>query len=138
MVKFKKLHENAVLPSRVHIHDGGLDITATTKQVTKEYIEYGTGLATHIPEGHVGLLFPRSSVTKTGLMLKNCVGVLDASYRGEIKFRFQDVDRTLPAYEVGQRIGQLVIVPILTHDAEWVDDLPSSSRGSGGYGSTGV
>jgi dUTP pyrophosphatase len=137
MIKFKKLHENAVLPTRANRYDGGLDLTAVSVEVTREYIEYDTGLAVEIPEGYVGLLCPRSSVTKTGLMLGNSIGICDAPYRGPLKLRFKDVDRHLRRYEVGERVGQLVVVPILTHDAVFVDELSDTDRGQGAFGSSG-
>jgi len=138
MVKFKQLKENAVLPTRANAWDAGLDLTATSKEVLPEYIEYGTGVAVEIPTGHVGLLFCRSSVSKKGLVLANAVGVIDSFFTGEIKLRFKDIDRTLDTYEVGDRVGQLVIVPIVTGDAYWCDTLAESKRGSNGFGSSGV
>ena len=85
---------------------------------------------------HVGLLFPRSSIYKTGMSLTNAVGVIDSGYRGEIMMKFEMTDsRTM--YEVGDRVGQLIIVPYPRIDFELVDELTSTDRGSGGYGSTG-
>ena len=136
-MKFKKLHENAVLPTRSHRFDAGTDLTATEKNVTDAYIEYKTGLAVAIPEGYVGLLCPRSSVTKTGLILGNSLGIIDSGFTGEICLRFKDVNRHLPAYNVGERVGQLVVVPILISEPEFVDELPNSARSSGSFGSTG-
>ena len=86
--------------------------------------------------GFVGLLFPRSSVYKTGLSLCNSVGVLDADYRGEVKFKFNftDIEK---AYKVGDRIGQLVVMPIHIAFLEEVEELSDTSRGTGGWGSSG-
>jgi dUTP pyrophosphatase len=151
-VKFKKLHEDAVLPSYAKYGDAGMDITATSDpiQVHSEsgkeswfYMEYKTGLAVEIPEGYVGLMFPRSSISKSSLLLANCVGVCDSGFRGEICFRFKtdgslgDFSRRA-VYNKGDRIGQLVILPYPTVEAEFVDELSTSERGSGGWGSTGV
>lgn len=81
-IKFKKLSANAVTPTRGTEHSAGLDLTATKVKIVEEkghgYVEYGTDLAFEIPEGHVGLLFPRSSISKTGMILSNSVGVIDS------------------------------------------------------------
>ena len=140
MIKFKALHSDAVLPSRAHPSDAGLDLTAVSYDIneTEGYIEYDTGIACEIPVGCVGLLTARSSITKKDLMLKNSVGVIDSSYRGPIKARFY---RTKPGsrniYARGERIAQLLIVPIKLEDAEFVSELSDTSRSTGGFGSTG-
>lgn len=140
-LKVKKLAENAKLPTRAHDGDAGLDLYATSKQIEKGLIVYGTGLAIEIPYGCVGLLFQRSSVCKTDLMLSNCVGVLDSTFRGEVTFKFRptrDVPlQDLNTYEIGDRIGQLVIVKFDGSEPEFADELSQTTRGTGGYGSTG-
>lgn len=136
-LKFKKLHPEAVLPSYAKPGDAGLDITATSVQVSDKFVQYGTGISVEIPEGHVGLIFPRSSVTKQDLMLKNSVGVIDAGYRGEIMFRFKSVKPHEMHYEIGDKIGQLIVLPIPTMNPVFVDDLSDTERGDGGFGSTG-
>lgn len=136
-LKFKKLHPEAVLPSYAKPGDAGLDITATSVQVSEKFVQYGTGLSVEIPEGHVGLIFPRSSVTKQDLMLKNSVGVIDSGYRGEISFRFKSVKPHEAHYEIGDKIGQLIVVPIPTMEPVFVDELSDTERGDGSYGSTG-
>ena len=139
-VKIKRTHPDAVIPSYAKDGDAGLDLTATTISQHSGYTEYGTGICVEIPKGYVGLLFPRSSVTTKGIMLKNSVGVIDSGYRGEIKFRFQTVyDYTNHSdfYTVGERIGQLVILPYPTIEVVEVDELLDSERGTGGYGSSG-
>jgi dUTP pyrophosphatase len=90
-----------------------------------------------IPEGYVGLIFPRSSIVKTPLMLKNCVGVIDSGYRGEVKFFFEPGNRPSKNYEVGDRVGQLIIVPFPTIEPEEAEELSSTERGAGGFGSSG-
>jgi len=90
-IKFKKLIPEAKAPLKVIDIDAGFDLFAASINETTDFIEYGTGIAVEIPEGYVGLVFPRSSVTKYDLMLKNSVGVIDASYRGEIRCRFAKV-----------------------------------------------
>ncbi len=138
-VRFKKLVENAVIPTKAHATDAGFDLTATSvkyDEVSNNYV-YGTGIAVEIPQGYVGLVFPRSSVYKTGTMLTNCVGVIDSGYRGEIKARFVGTNGNGKVYDVGDRIAQLIIMPY--PDVEFVeaDSLEDSDRGTGGYGSTG-
>jgi dUTP pyrophosphatase len=99
-------------------------------------MEYGTGLAVEIPEGHVGLLFPRSSISNSGLILTNSVGVIDSGYRGEIKFRFKHIPDTA-YYKPGDRIGQLIVMPYPEIDFQEVEELSSTERGEGGFGSSG-
>ena len=140
IVKIKKLHENAVIPAYAKPGDAGLDLTATSV-VTDEYgnVVYGTGLAIEIPYGHAGLLFPRSSNSKTDLYLTNHVGVVDSGYRGEIMFKYRPLDGILNSkiYQVGERVGQIVILPYPAVSFEEVEQLSDTERGEGGYGSTG-
>lgn len=139
-VRIKRLLENAVIPAYANPGDAGLDLVATYVKVEDHnkygYFEYGTGLAVEIPEGYVGLIFPRSSISKTGLMLANAVGVIDSSYRGEIKLRFKYISGT-PSYEVGDRVAQLIILPYPIVEFEEVQELSETQRSSGGFGSTG-
>lgn len=139
-VKFKKLNDKAVLPSYATPGDAGADLVATSKefdQVTS-CIVMGTGLALEIPDGYVGLLFPRSSIYKTPFMLANAVGVLDSQFRGEIKAIFRPVDNPKKNYEIGDRVVQLVVMPISQVEFEEVSELSDTQRGTGGFGSTGV
>ena len=143
VVKLKKLNENAVIPKYAHDTDAGLDLTATSLQLDQKnenYI-YGTGIALEIPEGYVGLVFPRSSNRKTNAYLTNHVGVIDAGYRGEIMLSFKDRNNHpeigKEPYKVGDRIGQLIIVPYPKIEFMEVDSLEESERGEGGHGSTG-
>ncbi len=126
-----------MIPSYAKEGDACFDLTATSINLMDKFIEYGTGLAMEIPEGYVGLIFPRSSVTNKDLILKNSVGVVDSGYRGEIKFRFLRTKDIIEAYSVGDRIGQMMILPHPTVELEEVDELTISDRGEGGYGSTG-
>lgn len=141
-LQVKALVANAKLPTRAHPNDAGLDLYAhsETKDPQGRFVEYDTGIAVAIPEGYVGLLCPRSSISNTSLMLRNSVGILDSGYQGPITFRFKRLPdcKGLHFYNIGDRIGQLVIVPILLLDPVFVDELPKSDRGTGGYGSTGV
>ena len=136
-IKMKKLHPDAVIPRYAKAGDAGLDLTAVEIVADGSLLTYKTGLAVEIPDGYVGLLFPRSSVYKTGQTLTNCVGVIDSGYRGEIMMKFSFSPQGLE-YEVGDRIGQLLIMPYPKVEFVEVDELSETSRGSGGYGSTGV
>ena len=139
-LKIKKLNENAIIPKYARESDAGLDLTATSKvwdAETRTYT-YGTGLAVAIPEGYVGLLFPRSSVYKTPLTLANSVGVIDSGYRGELMFKFKATAQALFEYEEGDRVGQLVVMPFPKVEFEVVDELTATERGKGGFGSTGA
>lgn len=99
-------------------------------------MKFGTGLAVEIPKGYVGLIFPRSSCYKAGMLLTNCVGVIDSDYRGEIKAVFVS-DGQYRQYEVGDRVCQLVISPVPAVKFVEVQELSRTERGAGGYGSTG-
>lgn len=171
-VKIKRLTENSVIPTYAKSGDAGMDLTATSKSYDENgNVVYGTGLAFEIPEGYLGLLFPRSSNAKKDLLLSNSVGVLDSGYRGEVLFKFKkqinnersflntmiavqlmakikddfkhlglldgsDIEE-FREYEIGDRIGQLIIIPYPTIEFEEVEELSKTERGSGGYGSTG-
>lgn len=164
-VKVKKLSENAVIPSYAKEGDAGLDLVATSKSTDRDgNIVYGTGLAFEIPKGYVGLLFPRSSNAKTNLILTDSVGVIDSGYRGEVTFKFKCLHYRIinylswwwhkyvlkkeiqnaeihmffhNPYEVGNRIGQLVIVKHPYIELVESEELSETERGKGGYGSTG-
>jgi dUTP pyrophosphatase len=138
ILKVKKLNKNSVLPSYAKKGDAGMDLTAVSLSKTIQYYEYGTGLAVEIPYGYVGLVFPRSSISKTDHFLRNSVGVIDSGYRGEIKLRM-----SLPAlgekqYKVGEKIGQLMIIKLPWVDIEEAEKLSETDRGDGGFGSTGI
>lgn len=137
-VKIKKLSTNAKLPTKAHTTDAGYDLYAASISVDKNYnIVYGTGIAVEIPNGYVGLVFPRSSIASKDIMLTNSVGVIDSGYRGEIMAKFKRVTGEFGAYQVGDRIAQLIIMPYPEIKFEEVDDLSDSDRGVGGYGSSG-
>ena len=138
-VKFKKISENAVAPRQAHPSDAGYDLVAVSRKINKnpEYIEYGTGLAIEIPDGYVGLIFPRSSVSKTSLCLRNSVGVIDSGYRGEIKLRFGVDNNSKIEYSLYDKVGQLVFMKIPNINLIESEFLSDSERGEGGFGSTG-
>ena len=137
-VKIKKLHREAKVPSYSKPGDAGLDLTCVEWEIspceTKGY--YNTGLAIEIPEGYVGLLFPRSSIHKSANRLANCVGVIDSSFRGPIQLVF-DLIKDGSMYSEGDRIGQLIIMPYPQIEFEEVEELSSTERGEGGFGHTG-
>ena len=136
-IKFKKLNPNAVMPKQGTAGAAGFDLTAVSLKVTETTLKYDTGIAVEIPPGYVGLVFPRSSVCKTGLSLANGVGVIDQDFRGSISLVFYKGAELIEAYSYGDRIGQLLIVPIPAVEFMEVDELSETERGAGGYGSTG-
>jgi dUTP pyrophosphatase len=143
-VKIKKLHKNAVIPKYAKSGDAGMDLTCVGFEITKNYISYKTGLAFEIPEGYVGLLFPRSSNCNKDLILTNSVGVLDSGFRGEVEFRYKYAenyptgDPIKNVYNIGDRVGQLIIIPYPQIEFEEVEELSITERGELGYGSTGL
>ena len=138
-VRFKKLTENAVMPRKAHPTDAGFDLTCTSVQEDMRHncVSYGTGLAVGIPDGFVGLIFPRSSVYKEDLDLTNAVGVIDSSYRGEVMAKFRILQPHTHRYTIGDRIGQMIIMPYPEVEWEEAEELSDSDRGTGGYGSSG-
>jgi dUTP pyrophosphatase len=137
LLKIKKLSGKATIPCYAKEGDAGLDLIATSKSNAGKdanYIEFGTDLAIEIEEGHVGLIFPRSSISKTGHRLVNSVGVIDSGYRGEVKIRMSPT--SFSPYQVGDKIAQLVIMELPKIVIEEVEELDDSDRGSGGFGST--
>jgi len=143
IIRFKKVHENAKEPVRGSEWAAGWDLSAcaTDWDDVNKVLVYHTGIAVEIPRGYVGLLFPRSSIYKKTLTQTNCVGVIDADYRGEIlvKFalRYHSEIETPRLYGLGERIVQLVIVPV--PEVAWfeVEILSETARGENGYGSSG-
>jgi len=138
-VKIKRLLPEAIIPKYAHSTDAGLDLCCTSINREGElYIEYGTGLAIEIPEGYVGLLFPRSSISNKDMILANSVGVIDSGYRGEIKLRFKIIkDKSYRRlYEKYEKVGQLVIIPYPSIEFEEIEELSISERMEGGFGST--
>ena len=145
-VRIKKLHKDAVIPAYAKEGDAGLDFTAV--EISRDNvgnITYHTGLAVEIPQGYVGLLFPRSSISKKQQFLTNCVGVIDSGYRGEIMAKFKPVMGTYDTilelfesseYQVGDRIVQMIILPYPQIEFEEVEELTETERGYGGFGST--
>jgi dUTP pyrophosphatase len=137
-VKIKRLHKDAVIPSYAKHGDAGLDLVATSIiSFDKEQVTYGTGIAIEIPEGFVGLIFPRSSIRKYEQYLSNSVGVIDSGYRGEIQATFNSRYYADVKYKVGDKIAQLLILPYPSVEFEETHELSSTERGEGGFGSSG-
>jgi dUTP pyrophosphatase len=138
-IKIKKLHPDAVIPKYSKPGDAGMDLVAISEKWNEDntMVTYNTGLAIEIPEGYVGLLFPRSSISKTNLYLSNAVGVIDSGYRGSIMFKFRYPIEGV-SYDVGDRVGQIIIMPYPTIEFEEAEELSSTERGQGGFGSTGA
>ena len=144
-VNIKKLNENAVIPKYETTGAAGMDLTATSKTYDDHgNVVYGTGLSFEIPEGYVGYIFPRSSNAKKDLLLSNSVGVIDSDYRGEVIFKFKSQLSLTEFrkksyhddYEIGDRIGQIIIMPYPKIEFVEVNELDETERGNGGFGST--
>ena len=139
---FIRVDPEAVLPERAHPGDAGLDLRSAVD------IEVGpgeramvpTGIAVAIPDGYAGLVLPRSGLASAhGLTMANAPGLIDAGYRGEVICAVVNLDRKDPVKIArGDRIAQMVLVAVPDLDPVWVDELPSSTRGEGGFGSTGT
>lgn len=141
-IKFKRLTENAIAPVKAHASDAGFDLTCSsiTTEINERgqlIIVYHTGLAFEIPEGYFGALVPRSSIANKTLTLTNCIGVIDAGYRGEVMAKMKATTDVIPAvYKEGERFAQLLILPVPEVQFEESTELSESDRGEDGYGST--
>jgi len=148
-IKVKKLDEAAIVPESANETDAGYDLIAIDDGTFKEdeqgnilYIQYRTGIAIAPPSGYHTEIFPRSSISKTHLMLANSIGLVDESYRGEILIRFKVIPSgmkvsSIMKYNAGDRIAQLVIRKTEKATFELVEELNKTDRGEGGFGSTG-
>jgi dUTP pyrophosphatase len=139
---FRRLRDEAELPSRARPGDAGLDLRAAegAEVAPGARAMIPTGLAVAIPDGHAGLVLPRSGLaSKQGLTLANAPGLIDAGYRGEVIVAVVNLDRERPVrIATGDRIAQLVIVSVPESAPTWVEELPPSERGEGGFGSSGT
>lgn len=155
VVKYKKLSEDAQIPTKISKDSAGMDLVVTDVEYdydTKTYC-YHTGLAMEIPSGYVGLLFPKSSIYNQNLTLANCVGVIDADYRGEVMARFKGDceyykierknnnlfaflfgEKHPKIYKVGEKVVQLIIVRIPDVTLQEIDNVTSTERGTNGFG----
>jgi dUTP pyrophosphatase len=140
-VKYKKLHPLAQAPIRANDCDAGFDLTAIALEYPSDgdsslYIQARTGISFEIPKGYVGLVFPRSSISKTRHALRNAVGVIDSGYRGEVMLRFSH-DQTNTGYAQGDKVGQIIFIKLPKIEMLESEVLSDSERGQGGFGSTG-
>ena len=136
-----KLSDGAPLPRHAKPGDAGMDLTSreAVEIAPQGTVMVHTGVRVEIPEGHVGLCFPRSGLaSKRGINLTNCVGVIDAGYRGEIMAPLYNAGHETQVVERGERIFQLVIMPFVTCECVEVDELSDTERGEGGFGSSGT
>lgn len=141
-VNVKKLNENAVLPTYGSANAAGADIYACLDApltiAPHETVMVHTGLAMEIPEGCAGLIYARSGLAcKRNLAPANKVGVVDSDYRGEFMIALHNHGTTSQTIEPKERIAQLVITPYIVGQFEFVDELDTTERGAGGFGSTG-
>lgn len=142
-IDIRKLRDNARIPVRGSLSAAGADLYACMdeEEITLKPGEtklVGTGLAMAIPEGYFGGIFARSGLAaKEGLRPANCVGVVDADYRGEVKVALHNDSDQERRVTNGERIAQLVVLPYLETEFEEKDELDSTGRGEGGFGHTG-
>ena len=141
-LRFVRLRAEAQLPSAQHPGDAGLDLRAAIDAIVEPgaRVMIPTGVAVAIPEGHAGLVLPRSGLaSKHGLTMANSPGLIDAGYRGEVICAAVNLDRETPVkVRIGDRIAQLVVVALPDIEPVWVDELPETRRGDAGFGSTGA
>ncbi len=140
-IPVRRLRADAVLPTRAYADDAGLDLVACERHEIGpgERTLVGTGIAVAIPDGHAGLVTPRSGLAAAnGITIVNTPGLVDSGYRGELRVILHNTDRTGPfVVEPGMRIAQLVIVAVPVAELHEVEELPGSERGAGGFGSSG-
>ena len=137
-----RLRDDALLPAQAYEGDAGLDLAACERVELGpgERALVGTGVAVAIPDGHAGLVVPRSGLAvRHGLTIVNAPGLIDSGYRGELKVILLNTDAREPfVVEPGMRIAQLVLVEAASVRLVEVDELPASERGAAGFGSSGV
>ena len=142
ILRIKKLAKTATVPTRGSASAAGCDLyAANTDAITippHETVMVGTGLAMEIPGGYFGGIFARSGLaSKEGLRPANCVGVIDADYRGEVKVALHNDTKFEKTIKPGERIAQLIVMPYPRVEIEVVEELSDTERGDGGFGSTG-
>jgi dUTP pyrophosphatase len=137
-IKMKKMHPDVKVPKYAKQGDAAMDLHCTEmfRDRYGNYV-YLTGIAVEIPEGYVGLVYPRSSVSKSSMLLSNGVGVIDSGYRGEIMLKYRHLGGRNDIYTSGDRVGQLMIIKRPEIDLVVVEELSETERGDGGFGSTG-
>lgn len=137
VLRFRKLNPTAKAPTRAHPDDAGLDLYAVDGADLRPGASamVATGVSVEVPEGHVGLILDRSSMARLGL--KTAGGVIDAGYRGEVGVILWNISKQAHRLSAGDRIAQLLIVPIAVPAVEEAEDLTETERGAKGFGSTG-
>ena len=141
-MKIKRLNDKAIIPLRADEGSAGYDLYICDDGETliepHTTIMLSTGWAMEIPEGYVGLIFARSGLaSKKSLAPANCVGVIDSTYRGEVKIPLHNYGEVSRMVSCGERVAQLVIMPYIAPDIEIVRELSDTERGEGGFGHTG-
>jgi dUTP diphosphatase len=140
-LRVRRVDDRAQLPTRAYPGDAGLDLHALEDGVLRpgERASVRTGIAVEVPEGQAGLVLPRSGLAaRQGIAIVNAPGLIDSGYRGEIRVLLLNTDREAPfAFSSGERIAQLVLVRVEAPDVIEVDELATSERGAGGFGSSG-
>jgi len=143
VIKTKVLHPDAVIPAYAKPGDAGMDLTAVAIEYDAEndWYVYHTGIALEIPQGYVGMVYPRSSNRKTDSYMPNHVGIIDSGYRGEVLVTYKNRDDSRnnikAPYITGERIAQIIIMPYPKVNFVEVEELSETERGEGGHGSTG-
>jgi len=138
-IKIKKLHPDAILPKYANEHDAGMDLYASESLILQPGKRklVSTGIAMAIPQGYVGLMWDKSGIAmKYGL--KTMAGVIDAGYRGEIKILVHNLSNQEYLIEKGYKIAQMLIQPIEKKQLLEVEELDTTDRGEGGFGSSGL
>ncbi len=140
-VKIKSLHPEAHTPHYAHFGDSGADLLSTEEVVLEpmQRLAVGTGLAAEVPLGYELQVRPKSGLAlKSGLTVLNTPGTIDFGYRGEIKVILINLSQEPYRVEKGQKVAQLVVAPVAYADFEEVEELSDTTRGAGGFGSTGL
>lgn len=139
-MKVKLTHKNAKAPKRANPTDAGMDLFATEDMIVEahNFRFMNFGFACEIPEGYCGLIFARSGLgSKDGVRPRNCVGVIDSKYRGDVGMMVENHSNAKFQIHTGDRIAQMVIVPIYTDEVVVVDELDMTDDRKGGFGSSG-
>lgn len=140
-LRVRLLSDAARLPSRATAGDAGLDLYSSEEALLEpgERASVGTGIAIEVPEGHAGLVLPRSgTAARHGIALVNAPGLIDAGYRGEVRVLLLNTDRAESfRIEPGDRIAQLLVTPFAELEPIEAEELAASERGDGGFGSSG-
>ncbi len=139
VIRLKKLSPTAIIPKYIHPHDAGIDIYSneTTTLHPSERKLISTGIAMAIPPGYVGLIWDKSGIA-VNHGLKTMAGVIDAGYRGEVKILIHNLSNQPYTIQAGTKIAQMLIQPVEQREIKEVQELDDTSRGEGGFGSTGL